>query len=73
MGGMVSKYLATPEGQAAVLNYLTSDEGIAMLKQFIATPGGKKAMFSILPSILDGLCLSSEVKDAVRDSIEKSV
>jgi hypothetical protein len=72
IGGAVGSYLSTPEGQEAAKKYLASPEGIAMLKGFIGTPEGQKAIFSILPALLDGLNLPPAVKDAVISAISTS-
>ena len=73
MGGAVGSYLSTPEGQEAAKKYLASPEGIAMLKGFIGTPEGQKAMFSILPALLDMVNLPPAIKDAVKSAIASAV
>jgi hypothetical protein len=72
MGGAVSSYLATPEGQEAAKKFLASPDGIAMLKGFIATPDGQKAMISLLPALLDVLNISPEIKAAIKSAIGPS-
>ena len=72
MGGAVGSYLSTPEGQEAAKKYLASPEGIAMLKGFIGTPEGQKTIFSILPTLLEGLNLPPAIKDAVLAAISSS-
>ncbi len=44
-----------------------------MLKGFIGTAEGKKTIFSILPTILEGLNLPAPVKDAVISAISTSL
>ena len=73
MGGAVANYIATPEGQDAIKKFLASPEGIAMLKGFIGTPEGQKAMFSILPALLDMVNLPPAIKDAVKSAIASAV
>jgi len=72
MGGAVSSYLASPEGQEAAKKFLASPDGIAMLKGFIATPDGQKAMISLLPTVLDVLNVPPAVKEAVKSAIGPS-
>ena len=65
MDGIISRYLASPDGQKATANYLASPEGIDMIRKFVSTPEGKKTALIILPALLDGLNLSMAVKETV--------
>jgi hypothetical protein len=49
----------------------SSPEGMTMLKNFTATPAGKKVVLSILPQLLEGLDLPSHAKDAIKNAIPR--
>jgi len=69
MGGAVSGYLTTPEGQDAVKKFLASPQGIALLQNFIGTPEGKNAMLQVLPQVLGGLNLPPGAADMIKNAI----
>jgi hypothetical protein len=72
MGGMAENFLSTPEGQAAVKQFLGSSQGMDLLKSFAGTPDGQKAIMTVLPMVLDGLNLPQPVKDMIKSSIPTS-
>jgi hypothetical protein len=65
MDGIISRYLASPDGQEATRKYLVSPEGIDMIRKFVSTPEGKKTALIILPALIDGLNLSPVAKETV--------
>jgi hypothetical protein len=69
MGGAVSGYLTTPEGQDAVKKFLASPQGIALLQNFAGTPEGKKTMLSVLPQVIGGLNLPPGAADMIKNAI----
>ena len=71
MGGAVSSYLATPEGQEAAKQFLASPDGINLLKTFAASPDGQKALLSVLPALLNGINLPPGVKEMITAALPK--
>jgi hypothetical protein len=72
MESIISRYLASPDGQEATRKYLASPEGIAMIKNFISTPEGQKTAITILPALLDGLNIPPEVKETIAGLLNPS-
>ena len=52
MKGMITSYLASPQGQEMIRNYLSSPEGHKAICEFVATPKGRAVMKQVLPDIL---------------------
>lgn len=71
MGGAVAGYISTPEGQEAVKQFLASPEGITLLKNFAGSAEGKKAMASVLPSVLTGLNLPAGASEMITAALNK--
>ena len=69
LGGAAESFISTPEGQAAIKQFLGSSAGIDLLKNFAGTPDGQKAIMAVLPTVLDGLNLPQPVKDMIKSSI----
>ena len=69
MGGAVTGYLTTPEGQDAVKKFLASPQGIALLQNFAGTPEGQKTMLSVLPQVVGGLNLPPGAADMIKTAI----
>jgi hypothetical protein len=46
--------------------YISSADGHASIRKYLATPGGKQTVQLLLPSMPDGLNLSEEVKEKIR-------
>lgn len=65
MKGMITSYLASPQGRETVKNYLSSPEGTKAICEYIATPQGKETIRQLLPCILDALSLSPEIRGLV--------
>lgn len=65
IGGAVTGYLQTPEGQEAVKKFLASPEGLQLLQNFAGTSEGKQVMASVLPSVLSGLNLPAGASDMI--------
>ncbi|WP_321508056.1 hypothetical protein [uncultured Methanoregula sp.] len=71
MGGAVSSYLGTPEGQEAAKQFLASPEGINLLKTFAASPEGQKALLSVVPTLLNVINLPPGVKEMILAGLPK--
>jgi len=71
MGGAVSSYLATPEGQEAAKQFLASPDGINLLKTFASSPEGQKVLLSVLPTLLNGINLPPGVKEMITAALPK--
>ncbi len=69
MQGMITCYLASPKGQQAVRDYLTSSDGQAAVDAYLATPGGQQMARLLLARSLDGLDLPGDVKDLVKQAL----
>jgi hypothetical protein len=65
MKGMITSYLASPQGRRMVQDFLSSPEGKKAICDYIATPQGKRSLEQILPCILSGLQFSPEVEAAI--------
>ena len=65
MKGMITTYLASPQGQEMILNYLSSPEGQKSICEFVATPKGRQAMKQVLPGILSCLQLPTVLQEEV--------
>jgi hypothetical protein len=70
IGGAVSGYLQTAEGQDAVKKFLASPEGIAMLQNFAGTTEGKKTLLGVLPDLLSGLNLPPGATEMITGAIK---
>ncbi|MFA4876575.1 MAG: hypothetical protein WC586_04115 [Methanoregula sp.] len=71
MGGAVAGYLATPEGQEAAKQFLASPDGINLLKSFAASPAGQKALFAVVPTLLEGVNLPPGAKEMILAALPK--
>ena len=65
MKGMITKYLASPQGQEMIRNYLSSPEGQRAICEFVTTPKGRETMKQVLPGILGCMALPGELQSAV--------
>jgi hypothetical protein len=65
MKGMITSYLASPQGQDMVRDYLSSPEGEKAICEFIATEKGRQTMKHVLPSILSCLRLPVDLQSIV--------
>lgn len=48
-------------------NYVSSVEGQALVREYLATPRGKQTALVILPLLLDAVSLPEDVKRMVRE------
>ncbi|MDD1727779.1 MAG: hypothetical protein LUQ50_01760 [Methanospirillum sp.] len=69
IGGALGGMISSPEGKEQIIKFLSSQEGMAMLQQFIGTPDGKKLAGQLLVPILDNL----GVPDAVKQTIQQYI
>ncbi|HUT38413.1 MAG TPA: hypothetical protein VMW77_03815 [Methanoregula sp.] len=65
MKGMITKYLASPQGQEMIRNYLSSPEGQKAICEFVTTPKGRETMKQVLPSILGCMSLPADLLSTV--------
>jgi hypothetical protein len=65
MKGMITTYLASPQGQEMIRNYLSSPEGQKAICEFVATPKGRQAMKQVLPGILSCLHLPMGLQEEI--------
>jgi hypothetical protein len=70
MKGMITSYLASPQGKETVKNYLSSPEGTKAICEYMATPAGKETVRHLLPCILDALPLTPETRNLIAKSIQ---
>ena len=66
MKGIVASYLASSQGMEMIHTYISSADGQASIRKYLTTPEGKQTAQLLLPSMLDGLNLSEEVKEKIR-------
>ena len=71
MKGVVTSYLACPQGVEMVHDYLASKEGLKAIGEYLLTPRGRKTAEDILPMVLDAVDLPAEVKSSVRENLGK--
>ena len=69
MKGVVTSYLACPQGMQMVQDYLSSKEGQSCIREYLLTPRGKKTALEILPMVLDAVDLPADVKNVVRENL----
>jgi hypothetical protein len=60
--GLMTTYLASPQGQEMIHGYISSAEGKAMIKNYLATPEGKETAKATLPLLLEGIDFPEEVR-----------
>ena len=69
MKGVVTSYLACPEGTKMVNDYLASKEGLTCMEKYFLTPEGRKTALAILPLVLDAVDLPDDIRNSVRENI----
>ena len=52
-------------------NYISSDEGHAVISEYLSTPRGRQTVLEILPLVLDVADLPDDIKNAIRENLEK--
>jgi hypothetical protein len=72
MKGMITSYIASPQGQEMVREYLASPEGMRTICEFVNTPKGRETMKQVLPSVLSCMSLPVEVQAAVTRALRES-
>ena len=70
MKGMITKYLASPQGQEMIRNYLSSMEGQKAICEFVATTQGRETMKQVLPCILGNMSLPPDLQLAVFEKLK---
>ena len=71
MKGMITSYIATPQGQEMIRDYLSSPEGQKAICEFVTTPKGRAAMKQVLPSILGCMSLPRDLQLAVNQKLKE--
>jgi len=71
MKGMITSYLASPQGQEMIREYLSSPEGERGICEFVATPKGRETMKQVLPSILSCLALPGDLQSEVARTLKE--
>lgn len=71
MKGMITKYLASPQGQEMIRDYLSSPEGQQAICEFAATQKGREALKNVLPSILSCLLMPADIQSAVSGKLKE--
>ncbi len=69
--GMITSYLASPQGQEMIREYLSSPEGQKAICEFTSTKKGRQAMKHVLPSILSCLCLPADLQSEVARTLKE--
>ncbi len=71
MKGMITSYLASPQGQEMIRDYLSSPEGQKAICEFTSTIKGRAVMKKVLPSILSCLLLPADVQSTVARTLKE--
>ena len=71
LGGMAAHFLASPQGQKTIRDYLATEEGRATFDTFLATPHGQEMALMLLSKALDGLNLPDETKEMIRKAMDE--
>jgi len=71
MKGMITSYLASPQGQDMIRNYLSSPEGHKAICEFVATPKGRAVMKQVLPDILACMSLPRDLQVEVARKLKE--
>lgn len=71
MKGMITSYLASPQGQEMIREYLSSPEGQKAICDFVNTPKGKEAMKQVLPGILSCMSLPPDLQSEVGRTLKE--
>jgi len=71
MKGMITSYLASPQGQEMIRDYLSSPEGQKAICEFVTTPKGREAMKQVLPGILSCLSLPRDLLSEVAKKLKE--
>ena len=72
MKGMITSYIASPQGQEMVREYLASPEGMRTICEFVNTPKGRETMKQVLPSVLSCMSLPLEIQEAVTRALREN-
>jgi hypothetical protein len=71
MKGMITSYIASPQGQEMVREYLASPEGQRVICEFVNTPKGRQTMKQVLPSILSCMSLPPDLQSEVARTLKE--
>jgi hypothetical protein len=71
MKGMITSYLASPQGQEMIQDYLSSPEGQQAICKFVTTPKGRETIKQVLPSILGCMSLPRDLIAAVNQKLKE--
>ena len=71
MKGMITSYIASPQGQETVREYLASPEGQRVICEFVNTPKGREAMKQVLPYILSCMSLPPDLQSEVARTLKE--
>jgi hypothetical protein len=52
-------------------NYISSADGQASIREYLATPRGKQTARNILPLVLDAVDLPGDIRNSVREYLGK--
>ena len=69
--GMAAHFLASPQGQKVIRNYLESSEGQIAIDGFLATPHGQHMAKMLLVKALDGLDIPADTKEIIRTALKE--
>jgi hypothetical protein len=72
MKGMITSYIASPQGQEMVREYLASPEGMRTICEFVNTPKGRETMKQVLPRVLSCMSLPQGIQEAVTRALREN-
>jgi hypothetical protein len=67
---MAKKFLASPEGQKAIMDFLMSDNGKKTVTNIMADPKGRQTILSFIKQIINGLNLPEDQKAIVLNALK---
>jgi len=67
---MAKKFLASPEGQKAIMDFLMSDNGKKAIGNIMSDPKGKQVALSFIKQIVHSLNLPEDKKTIVLNALD---
>ena len=68
---MVTSYISSPQGMETIRNYISSEAGQRAIRDYLSTPEGKQIAKEILPHLLDAVDIPDDLKNAIKENLEK--
>ncbi len=69
--GMVTSYISSPQGMETICKYVSSEDGHKAIREYLQTPHGKQIVKEVLPLLLDAVDLPDDLKNAIKENLER--